>query len=32
MKGGAPQYSDVRDVTEIVVTERKPVPKDKEKK
>jgi len=32
MKGGAPQYSDVRDVSEIVVTERKPVPKDKEKK
>ena len=28
MKGGAPEYSDVRDVTEIVLTEKKPVPKE----
>jgi hypothetical protein len=24
---GEPQYQDVRDVTEIVLTERKPIPK-----
>jgi hypothetical protein len=29
MKGGAPQYSDVRDVTEIVFTEKKPIPEKK---
>lgn len=26
---GAPKYEDIRDVTEIVVTERKPVPREK---
>jgi hypothetical protein len=29
VKAGAPQYRDVRDVTEIVLTERKEVPKAK---
>jgi hypothetical protein len=29
---GAPQYQDVRDLTEIVLTERKPVPKQHEVK
>jgi hypothetical protein len=28
-KGTAPEYKDVRDVTEIVVTVRKAVPKEK---
>jgi hypothetical protein len=31
MQAGVPQYSDVREVTEIVFTERKPIPKEERK-